>query len=319
MIGIGGYARYRLGNMLKVPGAQIVALCDPSGEMIDQARKQLPELASAPSFALPESMYAAVKVDAVVIQSPHKFHFDQIIGAFDHGCHVCCEKPLVANVEQANKVIAARDKAKKVGMVSYQRHMEGPYRLIREIVESKRYGEVRLIQALLCQDWKRLTKGSWRQSLDISCGGQLNDSGSHMIDILMWSTMLEPEVVMAACDNRGTEVDINSSVIVRFRGGAQGSLCIMGDTPNWNEDSTISLDEATIYLRGGKLTIHEHAGRTFTYDRLDGIGTPDQHFIEVIQGKAQLQATFEDALKVARLTQAAWESAANGGQPVTVA
>ncbi len=315
-VGAGGFARYRIGNMLKVSDAKVVAMVDPSANQIDQTRNSYPQLAEVPAYSTTEAMYDDVKLDAVVIQTPHAFHAPQILEAFSHKCHVCCEKPLVATVEEAHQVIAARDKAKKVGMVSYQRHTQGEFLLIRELIGSGKYGAVQMVHALLSQEWKRLTANTWRQKKELSCGGQLNDSGSHMLDILLWVTGLAPKRVSALTDHRGTEVDINSTLNIQFEGGALGSVCILGDGANWHEDLTIACDRATFYVRGGELTIVEENGTKLRVENPPGMGTPDQHFVDAILGRVPLIATFEDALKVARLTQAAWASDEKGGAPV---
>ena len=61
----------------------------------------------------------------------------------------------------------------------------------------------------------------------------LNDSGSLILDVLHWCTGLEPETVAAFGNERGAPVDINSAITVRFKGGALGTVTIMGDAPNW--------------------------------------------------------------------------------------
>jgi predicted dehydrogenase len=318
LIGTGGFARHRISNLLQVTGAQVVALCDPNADQIDLTKEKYPSLAKVPAYNSTRAMFKEQKLDAVMIMSPHKYHCEQILESFEHKCHVCCEKPLVANKTEMAAVIQARDKVKKTGMVSYQRHTDGNFIWIRDQIASKRYGNVQAVSALLLQEWKRFTVGTWRQNMALSCGGQLNDSGSHMVDILLWTTGLAAKSVSARLDYRGTEVDINSSLSLEFENGALGSITIMGDAPRWTEDITICCDDATFFLRDGKLTIQEETGGIFQVENLPGRGTVDQHFIDVINGKAELRATFEDAQKVVELTQAAFESAALQGQPVLV-
>ena len=45
---------------------------------------------------------------------------------------------------------------------------------------------------------------------------------------------------------------------------------------------------------------------------------PDSNFIAALRGEEQIQATVADAVEVARLSEAVWESAATG-QPVQAA
>ncbi len=312
LIGVGGFARYRIGNLLQVPEARVVAMADTAPEQIHQTKAKHPSLHSATDYADYHEMIAAGGLDAVMIQTPHTQHVDQILAAFAAGLHACTEKPMVTSVADAHRVIAARDKVGKVGMVSYQRHFMPEFRRIRREIADGTAGKVTFVQALQCQDWKRLTKGSWRQIPELSGGGQLNDSGSHLLDILLWTTGLRAETVSAVGDFRGTPVDIDTSVTIRFKGGAIGSLAIVGDTPGWHEDVTIICEKRAYYVRDGKLTTVEESGDRWKADSLEGSQTPDQNFVDACLGKAECESPFECGLEVIRLTEAAWKSAAAG-------
>lgn len=320
MVGCGGFQRYRAGNLLKVSDAEIVALVDPEEGQIAQFRTAHPVAADLPGFAELGRMLAEVRPDAIMIATPHTQHKAQILEGLAAGVHVCCEKPLVTTVRDAHEVIAARDKAGKVGMVSYQRHFQAEFRYIRRMIESGEAGAVQYVQVLQTQEWLKATKGTWRQTKALSGGGQLNDSGSHVLDIVLWVTGLSPERVAALCDDKGTEVDINSSLSVKFHGGAMGSLAIVGDGMTWHEDITILCDKIAFFVRDGKLTTTDRDKNRMKAESLSGGSTPDQNFIDAIQGRAECESPFECGLEVIRLTEAAWRSAYDcGGAPVPVA
>jgi predicted dehydrogenase len=309
LIGVGGFARYRIGNLLQVPEARVVSMADTSAEQIALTKAKHPSIAEAREFSDYRELIGAGGLDAVMIQTPHTQHVDQILAAFEAGLHACTEKPMVTSVKDAERVIAARDKAGKVGMVSYQRHFQPEYRYIRSQILSGEAGKVTYVQALLCQDWLRLTKGSWRQDPALSGGGQLNDSGSHLVDVLLWATGLKMESVQAICDNRGSQVDIDSSLTIRFQGGAIGALAIIGDTPGWHEDVTICCENRAYYLREGKLTILDREGNKLKAEHLAGESTPDRNFVDACLGRAECESPFECGLEVIRLTEAAWGAA----------
>jgi predicted dehydrogenase len=318
MVGCGGFQRYRVGNLLKVKAAEIVALVDPSEEQTKLMREQHPSTAGLPGFLDHKEMLEKIKPDAIMIATPHTQHVDQILDGLHAGVHVCCEKPLVTSVADAHRVIKARDEAKKVGMVSYQRHYQAEYRVIREKIQSGEAGPVQYIAALQGQGWLRGTKGTWRQLHSLSGGGQLNDSGSHLIDIILWSTGASVESVSAYTDNFGTEVDINSSVALKFKGGAMGTLSVIGNGFGWHEDVTIFCENMVFYVREGKLTTVDRKDNRFKAEHLGGGSTPDQNFIDAIQGAAPCESPFECGLEVIRLTEAAWTSAEKGGTAVAV-
>ena len=318
MVGCGGFQRYRLGNLQQVPEAEVVALCDPSPEQIQLTKKAHPKLADLPEFQDHNEMLAAIKPDAIMIATPHTQHVDQIMDGLAAGCNVCCEKPLVTTVADAHKIIAERDRVGKIGMVSYQRHFQAEFRYIKEKIDSGEAGKVQYITVLQSQEWLRATKGTWRQLASLSGGGQLNDSGSHVLDIILWSTSQSVDTVAAFTDNKGTEVDINSSLSLMFKGGAMGSIAIIGDGMGWHEEITIWCDNMAFFVRDGKLTIVDRAQNKLKCENLTGSSTPDKNFIHSILGKVACESPFECGLEVIRLTEAAWTSAANGGAPTKV-
>lgn len=318
MVGCGGFQRYRVGNLEKVREAEIVALVDTSDEQIAMMQEQRPVTRGAAIYHDLADLLANDKPDAIMIATPHTQHVDQILAGLHAGVHVCCEKPLVTTVEDAHRVIKARDEAGKVGMVSYQRHFQAEFRYIRDAIVSGRAGAVQYIQVLQTQEWLRAVAGTWRQQLSLSGGGQLNDSGSHVLDIVLWVTGLSPRAVSAYLDNKGTEVDINSTLSVSFHGGAMGSIAIIGDGMSWHEDITITCENMAFFVRDGKLTIVDRDKNRMKAEHLSGGSTPDQNFIHAILGKVECESPFECGLEVIRLTEAAWASGAQGGASVAV-
>ena len=318
LIGCGGIARHHLNQILPLAEFDVAAINDTNPAMIEAAKRQFPQLADVPVYADYREMLEKAPLDAVEIHTPHTLHAEQILASFDKGLHVLCEKPMVCRVTDAHAVIAKRDAVGKVGLLSYQRHFQPEFRYIREKIGSGEFGAVTFVTALQCQNWKKGTAGSWRQDPALSGGGQLNDSGSHLLDILLWVTGLGVSKVSAFIDNCGTPVDINSALAITFKGGAQGSISVVGDAPTWHEDVTIWCEKGIFFMRNGKLSVCDARGNRYSFDSMPGAGNPDRNFLDAILGRDEVQAPFECGLRVIELTEAAWTSAARGGAVVNV-
>lgn len=319
MIGCGGFTRYRLNNTLKVAEAEVVALADPEASQIAATREKHPETKDCREFSDYKDLIASGEVDAVMIATPHTQHVDQICDALDAGLHALCEKPLVTSVADAHRVIAARDKSGKVGMVSYQRRFQPEFRKIREMLESGEAGKLQFVIGLSCQEWKRAVAGTWRQIPELSGGGQLNDTGSHFVDILLYLVGKQAKSVSAYGDFRGTPVDIDSALSVQFEDGVLGTITIVGDAPAWHEEITIMTDEMAFYIRQGKLTTQTFRGeKTPVEVASEPTISPDQHFVDCITKGTKCESPFEAGLAVIGLTEAAWTSMAHEGQAVKV-
>lgn len=318
LIGCGGMMRAHVPAILSVPGLEVTALSDPSPDQIAMTRARDARLDAAGEFSDHASMLASGSVDAVLVSSPHTLHRQHVEDSFAAGCHVLCEKPLATTVEDCRALIEARDRSGKVGALAYQRHGQPVFRHIQELVASGSMGRVLMVNSSLAQDWLRLTKGSWRQDPGLSGGGQINDSGSHMIDILLWSLGLEADLVTSFMDFRGAKVDINSVVGITFAGGALGSLSIIGDAPIWQERHAVWLEEGCLLLDDGSLTAIQRNGVKTTFDFTSQASSPVTNFAAAIRGQAEVQAPFECGLRTIALTEAAWRSHAQHGAPVMV-
>lgn len=146
----------------------------------------------------------------------------------------------------------------------------------------------------------------------------MNDSGSHLLDILLWMTGLEPDGVTAYIDNLDTEVDINSALSVKFTNGAIGNISVLGNSPSFREDIEIWGSKAAVHYYNGDLTyICAGVPEPFQPTGLPYRSNPDQNFIDAILGRDEVQAPAICGLRVVQLTQAAWESA-RACQPVKV-
>jgi predicted dehydrogenase len=310
LIGCGGFMHHRTSQILAVKEAEVCALCDPNPEALTSIKDRYPELLDIPTFADHQALLQEAKPEAAIIATPHSMHVDHVRNCLRAGVHTLIEKPLACTAQDCRDLIEERDQSGCVAAVSYQRHGSPLFQHMREIILSKRFGKVLMLNSHLSQDWLKNTVGLWRQDPIISGGGQLNDSGSHMIDILLWITGLRAESIQAFIDNRGADVDINSVVNIKFKGGATGSLTIIGDAPIWHERHAIWLEDAALILEGDKLTIHERGKDPEVLEDWAEGRTPDANFIAAIQGEESVLAPFECGLATLELTESAWRSAA---------
>jgi len=319
-IGCGGNARGHIGRSLEFPEVEIVALNDVSQTSIALTQERHPDVAELPTFSDYREMLAKVEMDAVQISTPHTLHFEQIMDSLDKGLHVLTEKPMVCTVDHAQQVITKAEETGKILMIAYQRHLMPQFRYVRNQIMAGELGEIQFVSALQDQAWYRGSRGKWRQQLALSGGGQLNDSGSHLLDIILWMTGLEVEQVHACMENFESEVDINSALTIRFRSGAMGNISVVGNSPArgmW-EDITIWGTKAVVYMRQGRITIKTMlSSEACEPSGLPGGASPDQNFVDAVLGRDEVQVPAVCGLRVIELTEAAWKSAETG-QPVRV-
>jgi predicted dehydrogenase len=310
-IGVGGIAQGHVERSLKLPDVEIVALADTSDASIDRTIEKH-ALKGVATYSRYQDLLEKAGVDAVIISTPHTQHYQQIVDSLDAGAHVLVEKPMVTRGEDGWALVEKMKGESKVLGLAYQRHCSPAYRYIKQQIASGDHGKVQFISAVLMQGWAKGTKGSWRQDPALSGGGQINDSGSHVVDMMLWATGLVPDKVFAFMDNRGTPVDINSSVSMQFVGGAQGTIAVIGDFPGWYEDNSYWTDGADFSFRTGPgFKVHGPDGKEIEVD-LPAETNINENFIRAIQGKEEIAAKPIDGLRTITLTEALWKSAATG-------
>ena len=318
LIGAGTMGLVHYDQLMATRRVTIAALVDPSKRSLAAFRKERPDAESIPDFADYQDMLKKVKLDAVAIASPHAFHYEQASACLGKDLHVLCEKPLAGSVREVKLLIRKANTKERVLLLCYQRHYQPMFRYMRERIASGAIGAIQYVQATQAQEWHRLTKGTWRQRKEQAIAGQILDSGSHLIDIVLWVTGLKAKKVYAKLDNLKTEVDINSTLSITFQNGALGSLAIIGNAPSWHEDVTIVGSKGAFYLRHGQGLVHlDPHGKPVPLRLPDYLDTPDSNFIKCILGKEESQALPECGLRAMELTEAAWKSSETGA-PVTV-
>jgi len=113
---------------------RVAALAEPSQTVREElcARFGIPA-----GFADWRSMLDATPLDAVLIASPAATHVEIVLGALHAGLHVFCEKPLAITLADVDRIVGARDRAKRVVQVGYmKRHDPAFQRALAELPET---------------------------------------------------------------------------------------------------------------------------------------------------------------------------------------
>src|SRR5207248_2288296 len=103
--------------------------------------------------------YAALldggNVDAVVISAPAATHADITVAALEAGVHVFVEKPLCITLADADRIIAARDRAARVVQVGYMKRFDPAWeRMLAELPTAA--NELRYVRGMLERLGERL-------------------------------------------------------------------------------------------------------------------------------------------------------------------
>lgn len=308
LIGCGGIMGWHIGNLSKIPGVTVGALADTSEKSLENTKKRHPFLAQASTYSDHREMLRNSRLDCVIIASRHVDHFPQVVDSLNAGCHVLVEKPFVGSVAQAKTCIALAKRKGKTLMISYQRHFDAKFRYMRRMVQEGRIGKLQSITSALGQGWLEGCRGSWRHDPAAALGGQLNDSGSHVVDIALWISGLKPVEVYGSINKCDVKVDINSAVTVRLEKDVLWTINICGNTPGFWEYLVLAGDKGTISYLNGDVTVAEGPVKM----RGEGFGQyHDQTagFVKAVRGEGPNEVPGEFGVLVTGLTQSVYRAA----------
>ena len=234
VVGTGGFARYHIRAMMDMKRTTCIAGFVEPAEASRTATAALfseKGITSPPFYTtVGELIKTQGAADAAVICSPHKFHFENAKACLQSGMDVLIEKPMVMNGAEAQRLIELRDKTERLVMVAFPGSLSPAIWKAKQLLAKGAIGEVSAISAFVQQNWKAATVGTWRQIPEISGGGFLFDTGSHMVNTVVDLLGADVACVSALLDNRKTPVEINSSVSGLSTNGVMFSLAGAGDS-----------------------------------------------------------------------------------------
>lgn len=219
VIGAGGIAdRRTLPGMMVSQNCELVALMEVNTEL---AQALAEKYHAKRYYTSAEDLLADPEVEAVYIASPVKFHKDQVIAAAKAGKHVLCEKPIAVQLSDSAAAKAACDEQGVLAAAGFMMRYHSLHRKMRELVACGKLGQIVSCRAQM-NCWFPDIPGNWRQELRNTGGGALMDMGIHCIDLLEYILGDRCQSVMAMCDTKTFQYDIEDSanVMLKFQKGA---------------------------------------------------------------------------------------------------
>ncbi|THF76713.1 Gfo/Idh/MocA family protein [Cohnella fermenti] len=175
LAGIGGYGAHYVRELLKGEGEypyEWVGAVDPypanSPFLVELAARSIPVYDSLDRF------YESADADLAIISSPIQYHGPQTCLALSHGSHVLLEKPLCARMEDARRMIEARDRAHKFVAVGYQWSYSSAMQALKRDIASGLFGKPKRFRTLVL--WPRSERYYSR-----GWAGKLRDDRGNMI------------------------------------------------------------------------------------------------------------------------------------------
>jgi len=175
LIGAGGMGVEDTKTALRIPGVELVAVCDLYDGRLAAAKERWGKaLFTTRDY---REILERSDVDAVIIGTPDHWHKQISIDAMNKGKSVYCEKPMVHQVEEGREVLAAQNKTKKTFQVGSQGMSSLGNEKAKELYEAGAIGQLIYAEGF----WARNSPvGAWQYDIPKDASSKTVDWESYL-------------------------------------------------------------------------------------------------------------------------------------------
>jgi predicted dehydrogenase len=349
IIGAGGMLQYHVAGFRKA-GADVIAVADAAPEAAARAASTWGIGRSFES--VDAMLADVAELDAVSVIVPNKFHAPISLRCLDAGKHVFCEKPPALSAAEVEMMLAAADRSGRRLMFNFNNRARPEARAMMSYIQAGGVGVINSARAKWIRRTGIPGFGGWFTTRELAGGGPVIDLLHMIDLALHFMGYPDPSHVLAnTFDTFITDrnfkgpwgipdradgvnnVEAAAHGFVTFRTGQVLSLQV-----SWAE--MVKREEVSVVFQGtsagGKverlfardgldstaidtceLYVQENGcsvNRTIITPECEDMGRVDSaaNFIDAIEGKAAPLNTAAEALKLMRIIDAIYQSAATG-------
>jgi predicted dehydrogenase len=288
LVGCGKVGHIHARALASLPESEFVAVCD-----VDAGRAAtFAETYGVTPYTDVALMLRESQAQAIVIGTPHPLHAAPALRAAALGVDVLVEKPLAANLEDCDAMIAAaRSGDVKLGVISQRRWYE-PVRRMRAAIDAGKIGRP-VLGSFVMYSWRDPSyylSDPWRGRWDTEGGGVLVNQSPHMLDLLRWlmdDDVCEVSGYWANLNHPSVEVEDSAVAILRFRNGGLGSI-----VSSLSQKPGIHTKVHIHGSNGASVGVETDRGATFIAG-MSTIAEPPLNDLWTIAGEEDLLALFQ--------------------------
>ncbi|SFI52723.1 Gfo/Idh/MocA family protein [Bradyrhizobium sp. cf659] len=313
------------------PDCELSGIADPS-----PAAKEYAQARNTPWYADHRALLEQEKPDGLIIASPNTLHLPMALDCAAAGVPALIEKPVTDTVATAQRLCAAAKRTGVPMLVGHHRRHNPIIKAAREAVATGRLGQLTAVVGLwLLRKPDDYFEVAWRREQG---GGPLLINLIHDIDNLRFICG-EIAEVQALTSNRarGFAVEDTAALLLRFAGGALGTVTVSDATPapwSWEltsgENAAYPKQDQPCYIFSGtagslsvpNMELWSYAQQPGWYAPLsretvapaafDPLVEQLRHFCAVIAGREQPLISAEDAMGTLAVVEAVSEAARTG-------
>jgi len=338
LVGVMGLSRGQahINALLSLPGVRVAYICDVDRLRLQSAQKQVVGKQSQPAKAVTDfrAILDDPSVDALTVATPNFWHAPATILACQAGKHVYVEKPASHNAQEAEWIVAAARKHRRLVQMGNQRRS---WPAIIEMMHQLRSGIVGPVRSARC--YYSSTRGSIGQGQQVAVpenldwpmwqgpaperpyvdnlvhynwhwrwhwgGGELANNGVHALDLARWGLGVDYPRSVSYTGGRYHYQDDQETPDTAVAAFDFGETAAFWDHSSCFPRKNEALPFVAFYGPGG--TVANFGGGYQVFDetgketmKVDGEGGDRSHFanfIEAIRDDAKLNSPIEEGQK----------------------
>jgi predicted dehydrogenase len=215
-------------------------------------------------------MLTAEQPDLVHIVTPPAQHKALIVAALAAGAWVWCEKPLCRSLAEFDEIAAAEERTGRYASTVLQWRFGAAATHLRRLHAAGTLGRplVGVCHTLWYRDAAYYAV-AWRGKFATETGGPTATLGIHLMDLFLWLWGEWEEVqAMAGTLDRTMEVEDVSMALVRFAGGAMGTIVNSALSPRQETYLRLDYQRATAEVKA----LYRYANADWTFTPLEPAG-----------------------------------------------
>lgn len=197
IVGVGMMGRVHMGNLMKNPNAEVVALCARTESKVKALQD---ELGIKYGYTDVNEIVKNPEIDAIVVASGADAHKEAILAACKAQKHIFCEKPLAKTIEDCEEIEAAVEtNSGKCFTVGFMRRFDPSYAEAKQKIKNGEIGKPILFKGVSLDPASVLPAHLEGVKNGIYVPWFI-EMGSHDTDLARWFLEGEPEESFATGD-----------------------------------------------------------------------------------------------------------------------
>lgn len=327
VVGCGYWGPNLVRNFSALNDCRVAKLCDADSNRLASVASLYPDIDLTTKYS---ELVEDSDIDAVVIATPVRFHFQMAMQSLLAGKHTLVEKPMVRSVREGKVLIDTANRHDLVLMTGHTFVYSPAVRKMREIIASGELGDIQYLSA------RRLNLGLFQKDINVAW-----DLAPHDISIILF--VMQDQPVSVNCQGKAhvnPNIEDITNMTLNYSNGKMATIQSSWLDPNKVRDMTVvgskkmlvyddiePMEKIKIYDKHVEMPDYYNTFAEFHYSyhygdmyapyikQYEPLKRECQHFLDCIRTGQKSESGGPEALKVVQVLEAASESLrAHGGE-----